>query len=187
MPIVRQVVQRALRRLPPSVQRDDLLAAGTVGLFDALRRGGAGQNVGFRSYARIRIEGAIVDELRIGDTCTRRERRAERAGGHLDVPLARLEPLPDDVPDASLSALEKLEAASDGVALGDAIAALTEREQTVIKMHFMEDRALGDAAERLRVTLSRASQIKKRALLKLRSMLADGARIPATGRAARAA
>src|SRR5271154_2584237 len=38
MYLVHQVVARVLRKLPPNVLRDDLLAAGTFGLVDALRK-----------------------------------------------------------------------------------------------------------------------------------------------------
>lgn len=38
MPLVHRVVARMLRRLPPNVLRDDLVAAGSYGLVDALRK-----------------------------------------------------------------------------------------------------------------------------------------------------
>ena len=63
MPLVRQVVARFLRRLPSSVLRDDLMAAGVYGLVDALRKNGGDLGPAFEGYARIRIRGAILDEL----------------------------------------------------------------------------------------------------------------------------
>src|SRR5258708_24834796 len=84
MPIVRQVVGRLLRKLPPNVLRDDLLAAGTFGLVDALRKS-ADRGPAFDWYARIRIPGAVVDELRAQDWLTRpaptRIERAQARGG----------------------------------------------------------------------------------------------------------
>src|SRR5580704_11429681 len=68
MPVVRQVVARFIRRVPRCIQRDDLLAAGTFGLLDALRRReGAARGPAFEWYVRVRIRGSIVDELRTQD------------------------------------------------------------------------------------------------------------------------
>src|SRR5580704_6104653 len=73
MYLVHQVVARVLRKLPPNVLRDDLVAAGTFGLVDALRKS-ADRGPAFDWYARIRIRGAVVDELRAQDWLTRRAR-----------------------------------------------------------------------------------------------------------------
>src|SRR5580693_8720352 len=79
MYLVHQVVARVLRKLPPNVLRDDLIAAGTFGLVDALRKS-ADRGPAFDWYARIRIRGAVVDELRAQDWLTRRARtRVARA------------------------------------------------------------------------------------------------------------
>src|SRR4029077_438550 len=73
MPLVHQVVGRVLRKLPPNVLRDDLVAAGSYGLIDALRKS-PDRGPAFEWYARIRIRGAVVDELRSQDWLTRRAR-----------------------------------------------------------------------------------------------------------------
>jgi len=79
MPLVHQVVCRVLRKLPPNVLRDDLVAAGAFGLIDALRKSPE-RGPAFDWYARIRIRGAVVDELRSQDWLTRRARtRATKA------------------------------------------------------------------------------------------------------------
>ena len=83
MPLVHQVVARLLRKLPPNVLRDDLVGAGAFGLIDALRKS-TDRGPAFEWYARIRIRGAVVDELRTQDWLTRRARtrvaRAQAAG-----------------------------------------------------------------------------------------------------------
>src|ERR1700749_532623 len=79
MPLVHQVVARMLRRLPPNVLRDDLVAAGAYGLIDALRKS-PDRGPAFECYPRIRIRGAVGDELRSQDGLTRRARtRATKA------------------------------------------------------------------------------------------------------------
>src|ERR1700730_1751196 len=82
LPLVHQVVGRVLRKLPPNVLRDDLVAAGSFGLIDALRKS-ADRGPAFDWYARIRIRGAVVDELRTQDWLTRRARtRVTKAQAH---------------------------------------------------------------------------------------------------------
>ena len=55
LPLVERIVAHFMRRLPRSVQREDLMAAGTLGLFDALRWSAHTCPEMFASYARIRI------------------------------------------------------------------------------------------------------------------------------------
>ena len=76
MPLVHHVVGTMLPRLPPNVLRDDLIAAGTFGSSTrsaARRRSERGAE--FEWYARVRIRGAIIDELRSHDWLSRRARR----------------------------------------------------------------------------------------------------------------
>src|SRR4029079_2609779 len=60
MPLVHQAVARFMGKLPPNVLREDLVAAGTFGLIDSLRKNGAERGPTFEWYARIRIRGAVV-------------------------------------------------------------------------------------------------------------------------------
>lgn len=85
MPLVHKVVAHFVRRLPSSVQREDLVAAGTLGLFYALRASTHTCEEMFASYARIRIRGAIVDELRRHDWSPRRRRSVAPAGAANDT------------------------------------------------------------------------------------------------------
>ena len=92
MPLVRQVVARVLRKLPPNVLREDLISAGTFGLIDALRKS-VDRGPAFEWYARVRIRGAVVDELRAQDWLTRRARsritraQADGTGGSAAVEM----------------------------------------------------------------------------------------------------
>jgi RNA polymerase sigma factor for flagellar operon FliA len=74
MHLVHRIVARFARRLPRSVRREDLEAAGTLGLFNALRSSDHTCAEMFAAYARIRIRGAILDELRRNDWSPRRRR-----------------------------------------------------------------------------------------------------------------
>lgn len=63
-PLVKQIAYHLLSRLPPSVQLEDLIQAGMVGLIEAQQRFDPTKNVTFEVYASIRIRGTMIDELR---------------------------------------------------------------------------------------------------------------------------
>jgi RNA polymerase sigma factor for flagellar operon FliA len=64
LPLVRTVVGRLAMTLPAHVNVDDLYSAGLVGLLNAVRRFNPKNGCSFESYARVRIRGAIFDDLR---------------------------------------------------------------------------------------------------------------------------
>lgn len=73
--LVRAIAHNIHRRLPPSVELDDLISAGHIGLLTAEERFDAGRSVPFEAFARIHIRGAIVDSLRQLDWVPRSVRR----------------------------------------------------------------------------------------------------------------
>ncbi len=64
LPLVRTVVGRIAMSLPPHVDIEDLNSAGLVGLLNAIRRFNPCSGASFETYARLRIRGAVLDELR---------------------------------------------------------------------------------------------------------------------------
>lgn len=64
LPLVRQVVGRLAMSMPAHVDQDDLYSSGLVGLLNAVRNYDPQGGSSFESYARVRIRGAIFDELR---------------------------------------------------------------------------------------------------------------------------
>src|SRR5215475_8900185 len=77
-PLVKYVVDRLALHLPKSVERDDLISAAIIGLFDALEKFDASKGTKFETYAIWRIRGAILDELRSLDWASRSIRRKAR-------------------------------------------------------------------------------------------------------------
>lgn len=74
-PLVRTIACRMARRLPPSVEVDELINVGTLGLIDAVDRFDASRGVPFKAYAEIRIQGSMFDSLRGDDWVPRSVRR----------------------------------------------------------------------------------------------------------------
>jgi RNA polymerase sigma factor for flagellar operon FliA len=78
-PMVRRIAYRLVARYPSSVDVDDLITIGMLGLIEAVDRFEHDRSVSFSGYARIRVQGAIVDELRKQDWVPRSVRdRADR-------------------------------------------------------------------------------------------------------------
>lgn len=77
-PLVRHEALRLQVRLPASVELDDLLQAGGIGLLNAVERYDALQGTAFTTYAVQRIRGAMLDELRSRDWAPRSVRRNAR-------------------------------------------------------------------------------------------------------------
>ncbi|MBT0728227.1 RNA polymerase sigma factor FliA [Rosenbergiella australiborealis] len=76
--LVRHEALRLQVRLPASVDLDDLLQAGAIGLMNAISRFDAQHGTAFTTYAAQRIRGAMLDELRERDWAPRRVRRDAR-------------------------------------------------------------------------------------------------------------
>jgi len=64
-----------IQRLPGSIEFDDLVAAGVIGLIEASEKYEGGKGVSFISYSKFRIKGAMIDELRKCDWMNRSQRR----------------------------------------------------------------------------------------------------------------
>lgn len=69
--LVKRIAYHLLHRLPSSVQVDDLIQAGMIGLIEASKHYDASQGASFETYAGIRIRGAMLDELRHSDWAPR--------------------------------------------------------------------------------------------------------------------
>jgi RNA polymerase sigma factor FliA len=77
-PLVKRIAYHMMMRMPASVQVDDLIQAGTIGLIEAAQKYDASRGASFETYAGIRIRGAIVDEMRRGDWVPRSVHRNAR-------------------------------------------------------------------------------------------------------------
>ena len=94
LPLVRYAVGRLAMTLPDHVDRDDLHSAGLVGLLQSLRNYDPSSGTSFESYARLRIRGAMLDELRRMDwvprTVHEKSRKIQKAIGQLEQRLGRV-------------------------------------------------------------------------------------------------
>lgn len=91
--LIRHVAHRVATRLPSSVEIGDLVNAGVIGLLDAVDKFEPERGVKFKTYAELRVRGAIIDSLRDLDwaprSLRRRSRDLERVYGELEQQLGR--------------------------------------------------------------------------------------------------
>ncbi|HOU90650.1 MAG TPA: sigma-70 family RNA polymerase sigma factor [Polyangiaceae bacterium] len=173
--LVQRIAGRIHRRAPPSVRREDLVAAGMSGLWDALRRRAGRPGESFEYYVCRRVRGAILDELRAEDWLPRRRRGAgpSRVVLHLDD-LGSHEQnqasLAEDTDGEELTgrkrAVERIRAGLDR---------LPPRERYVLTMRDLDDVPIKELGEALGVSRPRVCQLRSQALRRLRAWLEDAA------------
>lgn len=91
--LVKRIAHHLLGRLPQSVQVDDLIQAGMLGLLEAARHYDASKGASFETYAGIRIRGHMLDEVRRNDwvprSVYRNSRMISEAVKHVEHRLGR--------------------------------------------------------------------------------------------------
>lgn len=78
-PLVKRIAHHLLARLPSSVQLEDLLQAGMLGLLEARNNFDASKGASFETFAGIRIRGSMLDEIRRGDWVPRSVHKNSRS------------------------------------------------------------------------------------------------------------
>lgn len=181
-PLVRQIAGGFQRKLPQSVLRDDLIAAGMAGLWDAIRKHGNDAGESFEWYVRVRIRGAILDELRAQDWLPRRM-RAKNTEQDRDASLPVTVIRVGDVSewerarswragtgwDAELA----VEGKDTAEAVARAVERLPDRERHIVAMHYFQGVKFKELGAELGVSEPRVSQLHSRALQRLRGMLEE--------------
>ncbi|WP_043888170.1 RNA polymerase sigma factor FliA [Methylophaga thiooxydans] len=76
--LVKRIAYHLIARLPASVDVEDLIQAGMIGLLDASHQFDSSQGASFETYAGIRIRGAMLDEIRRNDWAPRSVHRKAR-------------------------------------------------------------------------------------------------------------
>jgi RNA polymerase sigma factor for flagellar operon FliA len=214
-PMVYRVARRMAARYPSSVDLDDLISIGTMGLIDAAERFDEGLCASFAGYARIRVQGAIVDALRKADWVPRSVRNRNRnivvtkanlesrlgrapsnqeLASELGLPTENMETYHRDANILTLVSMEESRSDNDQriadalpseTSTPDAVAQhqsvrdqvslaiddLPERDQTIVRLYYYEDKSFKEIGDLLGVTESRVSQLHSRIKRRLREAL----------------
>jgi RNA polymerase sigma factor for flagellar operon FliA len=78
LPQIKYIAQRISIKLPSHVELNDLVSAGIIGLLDAIEKFDPNRGVKFKTYAELRIKGAILDSLRNLDWAPRSLRKKSK-------------------------------------------------------------------------------------------------------------
>jgi len=93
LPVVKSLAQRFATYIPPCCDTDDLVSVGVIGLLDALEKYDPDMQATFQTYARYRIRGAILDEIRnlkwTPRSIQEKIQALRRAHNHLEQRLSR--------------------------------------------------------------------------------------------------
>ncbi len=87
-PLVKRIAHHMMAKLPASVEIDDVIQTGMLGLLDAVNRYEESHGAQFETYAAQRIRGSILDGLRQADWLPRSFRRDLR---RIEAAIAKLE------------------------------------------------------------------------------------------------
>jgi len=174
--LVKRIAHHLLARMPSSVQVDDLIQAGLIGLLESARSFDGGKGASFETYAGIRIRGAMIDELRRGDWAPRSVHRNQRrisdairvvegrlgrdasddeVAREMQIPLGEYHELLNDSVCARLFSIEDMteedEDALDRIA-GDEANPLDHVQQEMMRKQLVEE--IGKLPERERMVLA---------------------------------
>ena len=78
LPLIKHIAYKVSTRLPSTVEMRDLVNAGVLGLLDAIGKFEPERGVKFKTYAEVRIRGAIIDSLRDLDWAPRSLRKKSK-------------------------------------------------------------------------------------------------------------
>ena len=151
-PLVTRIARQLAARLPASVEVDDIIQAGMIGLMDAASRFKADQGAQFETFATQRVRGAMLDELRQSDWAPRTVRRTQRA---IDSAIHAVEQR------LGRAATEREIAKELGVTLKDYRAMLFEaRSGQVVSFEESEENDDGDVVARHRADEAQEPQAR---------------------------
>lgn len=140
--LVKRIAHHLMGRLPPSVQLEDLIQAGMIGLLEAQQNYDPSKGASFETFAGIRIRGAMLDDIRRGDWVPRsvyknsrkiteaiailesnlgRDPNDQEIAAHLEMTLEQYHQVLNDVNCGRLVGIDDLGVSNDVIACEDTI------------------------------------------------------------------
>ena len=154
-PLVKRLAYQLKAKLPPSVEVDDLVQAGMIGLLDAINRYEDNHGAQFETYAVQRIRGSMLDELRNSDWLPRGVRQSMRK---VEIAIEQLQqrlgrsPLETEVAkQLKLSLSDYQEMLSDGA--GHQLVYYEDFHDAESKEHFLDRYGSDDSSDPLQSLL----------------------------------
>jgi len=189
IPLVKKVANKIYRRLPEgAVEFDEIVNTGIIGLIKAANNYDENK-AKFSTYAYIKIRGEILDYLRSLDFLSRTARGKLKRGEKNSLLYDEITSI-ISIEENLFRETDKLRIADTLVSpektpeeitiikdlkrrLSKAIAKLGEREKLILQLIFVEELDLKSISEILNISISRVSQLKTKALKKLKDILSE--------------
>lgn len=175
-PLVKRIAYHLMGRLPDTVQLDDLVQSGMLGLLEAIKHYDPGQGASFETYAGIRIRGAMLDELRRSDWTPRsvhkkarmvaeaireienkvgRDARDSEVAAHMGIGIDEYNHILQDSVSCKTFSVEELIQGEDGLIEG--VHATTQQpDELLVQQNFQQAlaKAIAELPERERLVIS---------------------------------
>ena len=164
--LVHTIARNCKRALPQSVEYEELVADGNVGLVKSLRDFDPSRGVPFRAYSMQRIKGEILDGLRSRDVLSRYD-RDNRPMDVSHVPID--EPAIQYQLTARDDVYQQVEQALLSDRLEEHVRELPARSQEVLRAYYWGDATFREIATSMDVCESRAVQIRNSAVKRLQA------------------
>lgn len=175
VPLVKRIAYHLMGRLPDTVQIDDLIQSGMLGLLEAIKHYDPGQGASFETYAGIRIRGAMLDELRRADWTPRsvhkkarmvaeairevenrlgRDAKDSEVAAHLGIGMDEYGHILQDAVSCKTFSVEELVQGEDGVI--DNVRGGSQPDEQLMQHDFQNAlaRAIAELPERERLVIS---------------------------------
>jgi RNA polymerase sigma factor for flagellar operon FliA len=168
--LVRILAGRVLAVLPKDsgIELSDLIQAGNLGLLQAARTFSPESGAPLSGYAKFRIRGEMLDTVRRHTALRRGSLPAQGAAADEPSDLETLLPAsPEHSPHSLLAKSQR------AAILGQEVARLPARYRAVVRLRYTNEFSLREIGAVLRVHESRACQLHRSALCKLRRALSQ--------------
>lgn len=167
--LVRSIAWQAHRSAPASVEIDDLVAFGFLGLIEAAERFDPERGVLFSTFAYPRIRGAMLNGMARMATYPRQGRPREAPVGE-DGELLR-QPAPTVRSMDPASPVAQLSAAEARVRLAMLVGQMPDQMRELIRLVYVAGMTIKDAGDQMNLSKSWASRVHARALAHLVALM----------------
>ncbi len=178
--LVASEAQRMCARIGATIELDELISIGTIGLIEAAKRFDRSRGTVFATYARYRIRGRMFDGIGAISGIPRKTWRKNCHDRRLGIPVPFICHLPfrddraDDQPDCSNANHDNPSSPRfEATSFDQELRLLPPIEATLIRLVFFEGRSICDAARRLGISTSHSSRKTQQAIASLRKILAQ--------------
>ncbi len=154
--------------LPRHITKDDLISAGRIALLELVQRYEPNKGVPFRAYAKTRVHGAMIDEIRRTANVSRQHYEEIKMGSaepvhNVEIHAAADVPISTKDLEAELDKLKQLKQ------IEALVSRLPQKLQRIYKLRVLEGRKLLEIAQEFEISEARASQLYSALVERLRA------------------